>query len=106
MKQHQITSVHFKNQVPGIGDKAIKALAEDSHPENRITNTFQLIGKFLMLKGPDNAYEQVDVVDHMDKFWDFLQSKGIDAFRSGIVQCIAEKANILIPGLYNHDLYK
>lgn len=35
----------------------------------------------------------------------FLQSKGVNSYRSGIVQCIAEKCNILMPGIYDDTLY-
>lgn len=35
----------------------------------------------------------------------WLQSKGINSHRSTIVQCIAEKANILFPGIYDDSLF-
>jgi hypothetical protein len=37
------------SEVPGIGPKAIELLAE-GEGDDRITNTYQLFGKFLMLK--------------------------------------------------------
>jgi len=56
-------------QVPGIGPSAAANLASGDDPHERITNTFQLIGKFLMLKGPDTADHKVDSIEHCDKFW-------------------------------------
>ena len=44
-----------------------------------------------MLKGPDDKEHKVSCVEHCDKFWAFLQSKGVNSYRSGIVQFIAEK---------------
>lgn len=41
---------------------------------------------------------QVDSVEHCDKFWYWLQAKGINSNRSGIVNAIAEKVNTWIPG--------
>lgn len=41
---------------------------------------------------------KVDSVEHCDKFWYWLQSKGINSNRSGIVNAIAEKVNTWIPG--------
>lgn len=42
--------------------------------------------------------KQVDTVEHCDKFWYWLQSKGINSNRSAIVNAIAEKVNTWIPG--------
>lgn len=36
----------------------------------------------------------------------FLQSKGVNSYRSGIVQCIAEKCNILMPGIYDDAVFE
>lgn len=41
---------------------------------------------------------KVDSVEHCDKFWYWLQAKGINSNRSGIVNAIAEKVNTWIPG--------
>lgn len=85
-------------QVPGIGPAAVKSLGGGDDPNEKITNTFQLIGtshdsqhipypqcplvpwnscvdvvrcagKFLMLKGPDSDSHQVSCMEHCDKFW-------------------------------------
>lgn len=37
-------------EVPGIGKAAVAKLGESEEKEEAVTNTFQLIGKFLMLK--------------------------------------------------------
>ena len=92
-------------EVPGIGPAAAKALASGDDPAEKITNTFQLIGKYLLLKGPDDKEHSVSCVEHCDKFWAFLQSKGVNSYRSGIVQCIAEKCNILMPGIYDDTAF-
>jgi hypothetical protein len=36
-----------------------------------------------------------------DRFWHWLKGVGISAYRSGIVKAIAEKANALVPGIYD-----
>lgn len=76
--------------VPGIGVANAPKLKEE-----HIETTFQLLGLFLTLKGIDMTSEQ-----HCDAFWFYLQSLGINGQRSGIVHCIAEKANLLIPGIF------
>jgi len=92
--------------IPGIGPAAAKKLAKgDSHDE-MITNTFQLIGKFLMFKGPDDGEDNnVGTREHLDKFWYFLQEKEISSHRSGIVKAIAEKVNQMMPGIYDASEY-
>mmetsp|Transcript_7098 Transcript_7098/g.10819 ORF Transcript_7098/g.10819 Transcript_7098/m.10819 type:complete len:151 (+) Transcript_7098:329-781(+) len=93
------------SEVPGIGPAAIKKLADAENDDDKITNTFQLIGKFLMLKGPDEDGNKVETREHMEKFWYFLQEKGISSHRSGIVRCIAEKVNGMMPGIYDASEY-
>lgn len=46
---------------------------------------------------------KVDSVEHCDKFWYWLQSKGINSNRSGIVNAIAEKVNTWIPGEFHNS---
>ncbi|DBA01758.1 TPA: hypothetical protein N0F65_010168 [Lagenidium giganteum] len=89
-------------EVPGIGKAAVGKLAEGEDGD-RIENTFQLIGKFLMLKGnsEDNDDGLVDIKEHCDAFWHWLKSKGISSYRSGIVMAIAEKVNTMVPGIYD-----
>jgi hypothetical protein len=89
------------NEVPGIGPAAIKALAKDPDPMARITNTHQLIGQYLMLKGPDVDGREVSVSEMNHKFWFFLKSKGITAHRSAIVLALNEKVGTFFPGLYD-----
>mmetsp|Transcript_17294 Transcript_17294/g.24428 ORF Transcript_17294/g.24428 Transcript_17294/m.24428 type:complete len:132 (+) Transcript_17294:125-520(+) len=92
-------------EVPGIGPAAAKKLAQSENEDEKITNTFQLIGKFLMMKGPDSGDHVVTSTEHMEKFWFFLQEKGISAHRSAIVKAIAEKMNSMIPGIYDASVY-
>ena len=94
------------NEVPGIGPAAVKKLAESDEGVDRITNTFQLFGKFLMLKGPGHDDEiMVSTVEHTEKFWVFLQNRGITAHRSAIVRAIAEKSATFFNGIYDANDY-
>lgn len=77
--------------VPGIGPAAVEKLAADE-----VRSTYQLIGTFLCLRDPGMTSKE-----HCDAMWFYLEDIGINAYRSGIVQCIAEKCNIMIPGLYH-----
>ncbi|CAM9805534.1 unnamed protein product, partial [Hapterophycus canaliculatus] len=45
-------------EVPGIGSRGAEILAE-GEGDDRVTNTYQLIGKFLALRGPDKADHEV-----------------------------------------------
>jgi len=93
------------NDVPGIGPAAIKKLAEGQTPDDMITNTYQLFGKFLMLKGPDQDGRKVESYEHTEKFWYFLKNKGISAHRSAIVKAVAEKAATFFRDIYDANLY-
>eukprot|EP00543_Licmophora_paradoxa_P011793 CAMPEP_0202477180 /NCGR_PEP_ID=MMETSP1360-20130828/93809_1 /ASSEMBLY_ACC=CAM_ASM_000848 /TAXON_ID=515479 /ORGANISM="Licmophora paradoxa, Strain CCMP2313" /LENGTH=113 /DNA_ID=CAMNT_0049104417 /DNA_START=119 /DNA_END=460 /DNA_ORIENTATION=+ len=86
------------SEVPGIGPAAIKKLAEADPP---ITNTYQLFGKFLMLKGPDSDERKVTCLEHTERFWYYLKQRGITAHRSAIVKAIAEKAATFFAGIYD-----
>ncbi|TMW66543.1 hypothetical protein Poli38472_004308 [Pythium oligandrum] len=89
-------------EVPGIGDIAAGKLAAGEDGD-RVENTFQLIGKFLMLKASleENDDGLIDCADHCNAFWFWLKAKGISAYRSGIVMAIAEKVNTMLPGIYD-----
>ncbi|KAL7546706.1 hypothetical protein ACHAWF_010034 [Thalassiosira exigua] len=91
-------------EVPGIGPAAAKKLAA-GEGDDKVTNTYQLIGKFLMLKGPDTDDGKVESMEHCEKFWYWLQDKSVTAHRSAIVKAIALKVNGLLPGVYDPDLY-
>uniref|UniRef100_A0A7S1ZJR7 Uncharacterized protein n=1 Tax=Trieres chinensis TaxID=1514140 RepID=A0A7S1ZJR7_TRICV len=91
-------------EVPGIGPAAAKRLAEGDD-DDRVTNTWQLIGKFMMLKGPDDDEHKVGPGEHMQKFWHWLAEKEIKSHRSAIVKAIAEKMNQMMPGIYDADAY-
>jgi hypothetical protein len=94
-------------EVPGIGPAAVKALAKSDNEDDRITNTYQLIGRYLMLKGPDrSATDKVESMEHNNKFWYYLKSRGIAAHRSGIVQCIARKCGTFMAGIYDPTVYE
>ncbi len=81
--------------VPGIGSEAVKKLKKNAEGDSSVETTYQLIGKFLSLKGKDMTSQE-----HMDAFWFYLQSRGISAHRSGIVFSIAQKVDLMMPGIY------
>lgn len=81
--------------VPGVGEKNQKILKKDG-----ISTTHQLIGKFLSL-----SEEDTDSVELCDKFYFWLQSIGVSAYRGSIVSAIAEKLNILAPNMYDSKAY-
>lgn len=82
--------------VPGIGPATVAKLNNEG-----ITSTFQLIAKFLSMKD-----EGVESVEHCERFYQWLIHIGTPAgFRAGIVHSIAEKMNILMPGIYDSALY-
>ena len=96
------------DSIPGIGPVNLQHLQSDVDSHHLqiegIHTTFQLIGKFLSFKG-----HGVGSVEHCDKFYYWLQAKGIQSARASIVQAIAERANIMIPSIYdgesNYHLY-
>lgn len=87
-------------QVPGIGPATKAQLAVGTDKEEGIFTTFELLGKFLMLKGPN-----VSPVEHCDRFWFWLKSKGISGHRSAIVQAVAERIDTMMPGVYDGTLH-
>lgn len=89
------------NEVPGVGPAAIKLFKEDPDPMTRVTNTHQLIGQYLMLKGPDDDDNFVSVSELNQKFWFYLKAKGIKAHRSAIVLAISDKVASFFPGLHD-----
>lgn len=95
-------------EVPGIGPAAVKHLVGDAgmDDDERITNTYQLMGHYLKLKGPDREDGPVDCYEHNEKFWQFLKERGISAHRSAVVRAIAEKLSVTFPGLYDPNLYE
>lgn len=94
-------------EVPGIGPAAVKKLKEADEGADQITNTYQLFGKFLMLKGPGHDDEiQVEPVEHTQKFWQWLANRGISSHRSAIVRCVAEKSATFFNGIYDANDYE
>lgn len=89
-------------EVPGIGPATVKVLAEG---DEKITNTYQLFGKFMMLKGPDSEEHKIESVEHCEKFWFYLQARGVKSNRSAIVKSLAEKAATFFRGIYDANEY-
>jgi hypothetical protein len=69
--------------VPGLGPSAIKALSSGKACD-RVTNTFELIGKYLMLNAD------------ADKFCAFLKTRGVPQ-RRVVTDAIAQKCGLLLP---------
>ena len=63
-----------------------------------VETTYQLIGKFLSLKGKGMSSKE-----HMDAFWFYLKARGVDSHRSGIVDAIARKVDVMIPGIADYQ---
>mmetsp|Transcript_16774 Transcript_16774/g.20137 ORF Transcript_16774/g.20137 Transcript_16774/m.20137 type:complete len:130 (-) Transcript_16774:232-621(-) len=93
------------SEVPGIGPAAVKKLAE-GEGDDVVTNTYQLFGKFLMLKGPDSDEHKVESFEHMEKFWYWLANKGISSHRSAIVKAVAEKTATFFKDIYDANDYE
>mmetsp|Transcript_29238 Transcript_29238/g.70476 ORF Transcript_29238/g.70476 Transcript_29238/m.70476 type:complete len:134 (+) Transcript_29238:147-548(+) len=95
------------NSVPGIGPAAIKILKDLDEPCS-ITNTYQLFGVFLTMKGPGSSEGaiEVDPVEHTEAFWYWLQNIGIKSHRSAIVKAIAEKSATFFAGIYDANAYE
>jgi hypothetical protein len=70
--------------------------AEEKLSHEGITTPFQLLGKYLSLRTKD-----MSVQEHCDAFFNWIAEVGINHQRHTIVRCIAEKANSMMPGLFN-----
>lgn len=82
--------------VPGIGAKAVALLGKEVDGDSSVTTTFQLLGKYLSLKSKNvsqDAFQQ--------SFWYYLQARGVDSFRSGIVHACSEKLSVMMPNLFD-----
>jgi hypothetical protein len=80
--------------VPGVGPVTVDRLAADG-----IRTTFQLLGAFLRV-----CDEGMTTQERTDAFWFYLQALEVPGgTRSSIVHSIAEKINIMVPGLYGDD---
>jgi hypothetical protein len=96
-------------EVPGIGPAAADKLAHDElgRPHERVTNTYQLFGVYLTLKGPDDTdHGAVSSYEHNEKFWQWLKEKGVVSHRSAIVKAIAEKCATYFANFYDANAYE
>ena len=85
----------------------MKKLAENDNDYEKVTNTYQLFGKFLMLKGPNNPDgTMVEPIEHTQKFWEYLKNRGIASHRSAIVKAVAEKCATMFPDIYDANEYE
>mmetsp|Transcript_10588 Transcript_10588/g.15872 ORF Transcript_10588/g.15872 Transcript_10588/m.15872 type:complete len:127 (+) Transcript_10588:83-463(+) len=83
------------SSVPGIGPRAKELLAKEVEGDQAITTTYQLIGKFLTLKG-----QGMTPAEHCNAMWHWLKLRGVSSHRAGIVLCLAEKVNLFMPGVW------
>jgi hypothetical protein len=85
--------------VPGIDFEAVEKLntAEDEY--DRITDTHQLLGKYLQLHGPG----KISLSQLNKKFEYFLEAKGIYSHRSIIVFAVAQKVLAFFPGFHEGE---
>ena len=82
------------SNVPGLGGSGKIA---DALRRNGVTSTFQLIGKFLELRGPD-----MTSVENCNLFAMWLTQKGATgSSRNYIVRSIAEKCSAIMPGIFD-----
>lgn len=81
------------NSVPGIGQATGDKLIAEG-----IDTTYQLLGQFLSLKGSNMTSQE-----HCDKMWYWLKEIGVNTYRSGIIQCLSEKCEIMMPYLYQNN---
>jgi hypothetical protein len=100
-KWRQGTITGVLTEVPGIGPKATELLRDDPVDSFRITNTYQLIGLYLMLKGESEDGQVMSASETNQRFWYWLKGKGIASHRSAIVLAISEKASSFFPGIYD-----
>ncbi len=76
--------------VPGIGPAGEKLLVDAG-----ITNTYQLIGKFLMCCSEKKTPQEI-----CQTFYEFLAEEvKLSSYRAGVVTAIAEKVNTMVPGV-------
>ncbi|GAB5033724.1 Hypothetical protein NocV09_01500390 [Nannochloropsis oceanica] len=82
-------------EVPGIGPKHAEHLhAKDIH------TTHQLIGEYLKMKGKD-----VDPKMHAQHFYDHIQAYGVSSHRTDVVDAIASKVSMWLPGMYDASAF-
>ena len=79
--------------LPTVGTATAAALAKHD-----ITMVCQLMGKFLTLRAAGMTTQE-----HCDAFWAWLRDIGVGAHRGAIVRIIAEKTDLIMPGVYNPE---
>ncbi len=82
--------------VPGVG-----SASTDAFREAGVSNAYQLVGYFLMLKNKGST-----VQEHMDLFYRWLRFKdeggvGLKANAHTIARAVAERVNLMCPGIYD-----
>ena len=80
--------------IPGIGEATANILIKAGY-----TTPYKLIGKYLSFRS-----DGINTQEHCDMFYHFLGDLGVrGAYRAVITRAIAEKMNLLIPGIFRED---
>ncbi len=83
-------------EVPGVGEVTRNIFVEEG-----VTNTFQLIAKFLSFMSKDAG-----CATHCQLFYNWLQSVHTPPkYRAGIVVAVAEKVSLWLPGAYDPSVF-
>ena len=87
--------------IPGIGPVSKEAIISSNKNKAMECETgYALLGRFLALKK-----QNMSVVDHANAFFRWLEECGLSAHHGvnihRIVHCVAEKANLMMDGLYS-----
>jgi hypothetical protein len=91
-------------EVPYIGKRTAEKLRGGEDP---VRNTFQLIGKFLsMVDGAeDGDCSGVNVEDQYLKFARWLKAQGVHQHRAKITRVLAEKVGVIMPALWDPEVF-
>ena len=86
--------------VPGIGAKNSQLLMQAVDGGPNVQTSFQLFGIFMGFRGKD-----IDSAQHCQLFFNWLRLHHIHHCTHAIVSAMAEKANIMFPGIYDNEAY-
>jgi len=94
------------DEIPGIGPAniahfhTVQEEARGHGGEDVLDSSFQVIGKYMMLRkyGISN-------IENAQQFYIWLKLKGITSHANNIVEAVAEKVNVFLPGSYSPEDY-
>ena len=79
-------------EIPGIGTSNKAILKKEG-----ITNTYQLIGKYL-------SFKKGDIREHQNAMYEWLTQINVLSGRNYIILALSEKCDILIPTMGKFDI--